>query len=513
MKNELGMATLSIVVGNIIPRLASLQIILSTMRCKDSSSARVFNSFVTSTSENTRVNIQSTKKIQTPYQKIINSKPGRLVRENKVATGASTVAATAVSIGGAIQSDTFAKVAQYGLLPAVGAGVSALGAAAVHDAVVNDLPEKKLKATAKIATGTAAALGGAQVVGMSYDIPVLDRALTGLVFHHGQGLLGAGLLTGAAIAGKAAVGQFQKASDSDEKVVPLALGTGSAVGAVGAGLAGAEFIRQDLDIPVLDKALSGTIEMLSKSPVASVVGGGLLVGGAAVAGSQAVKNMSGDGNDYATAALASGTMAAGLGGMELVGHGLGMEAAQGLFTDNADTVASLSLTAVGAAVTKHAAKSIKDKGISALNTGMLTTGVSAVVGGASLTATTFGANSMATLLSDGTTVAAGAGLGLTSVAFGKQALEATKEGKLGSAVFHGAGAAASGAGSLAALGHGLGIEGLEKAASVVYDVTLQPLTEHVLAPTLEFLVTNPVIGGIGLAASVGAFAYFKTKDD
>lgn len=460
------------------------------------------------------MNIQSTAPRQTPYRKILNSKLGKMVAEHKVGTGATALAASAVVAGGAFQSDTFANVAQYGILPAVGVGVSTLGAAAVHDAVVNDVGENNLKATAKIGIGSAAALGGAQVVGMSLDIPVLDEAFTGVVFDHGQGLLGAGLLAGAGVAGKAAMSQFQKASQSDSKAVPLALGTGAAVGTVGAGLAGAELVGRDLNIPVMDRALTGTVEFLSKSSASAVAGGGLLVAGAAVAGTQALKNMAGkaDGNDYATAAMAAGTAAGGLGGIEMAGHGLGLEATRGLFTQNADIVGSLSLSALGGAVTKHAVTLIKDKGVSPTRALGLTAGVSMVGGGLSLAAASLDSIKLMDGLANGTSVVAGAGLGLSTYAFGKQAVEAGKEGKLGTAAFHGVAALASAAGGVTAVGHGLGIEALEKVGGKIVEHTLEPIAEHVVMPTLEFFFENPVLGGVGLAAVVGGFAYKQMKD-
>ena len=136
---------------------------------------------------------------ETPYQKIKNSKLGRLVRDNKVGTGATSVAATAVIAGGSFQSDAFYNVARYGIVPAAGAGISVLGATAVHDAVVNDVGENNLKATAKIAVGSAAALGGAEIVGRTFDIPVMKQAFSGVVFDHGQALIGGALLAGAGL--------------------------------------------------------------------------------------------------------------------------------------------------------------------------------------------------------------------------------------------------------------------------------------------------------------------------
>ena len=185
------------------------------------------------------MNIASSRPVtETPYRKIINSKAGKLVRENKVGTGAAVVAATATIAGGVVQSDTFANVARYGIAPAVGAGIGVLGATAVHDAVVNDVGENNLKATGKIIAGSAATLGGTQIVGAALDIPVLDEAFTGIIFDHGQSLIGGGLVAGAAIGAKAAAEQFKKVGSTDNKTIPMAIGTGAAAASVGAGLAG-----------------------------------------------------------------------------------------------------------------------------------------------------------------------------------------------------------------------------------------------------------------------------------
>lgn len=452
---------------------------------------------------------------ETPYRKVKNSKVGRLVRENKVGTGASVVAAGAVIGGGMLQSDAFFNVARYGIAPAVGAGISALGASVVHDAVVNDVGQNNLLATAKIAGGATAALGGAQVVGATFDIPVVEKAFTGIVFDHGQAVLGGALLTGAALAGKAAAGQFARMGEADSsKTVHAAIGTGAAVGSAAAGLAGVELVGRDLGIPHADRAFTGTVEFLTKTSAASVVGGGLLVGGALVAGGQAAKNLaSGDGNDYATAAMASAAVAGGLGGVEILGHGLGLEATGGLFTDHAGVVGGLSVSAFGGAVANHAAKSIQKNGATPFNSLALTTGIATVGGGASLAALALNASKATEFLGNGTSVAAGAGLGLSSYAFGKSAVKATREGRIGTAIFHGAGAATTAAGSLFAVGQGLGIEALEQAGEKIIDLTVKPLTEHIIGPSLEFLFENPVLGGLGLAAVVGGFAYSQLNKE
>jgi hypothetical protein len=271
-------------------------------------------------------------------------------------------------------------------------------------------------------------------------------------------------------------------------------------------------IGRDLQIKGLDRALTGTIEFLAGTPAASVVGGGLLVGGAVVAGSQAFKNLREQGNDYASAALLSGAAAGGLGGLELAGHGLGVEASRGLFTANAPLLGSLSVSAFGGAVAKHAGGKILKDGLTPWRALSATAGASTTVGGLAFAASSLEAFGVSRLLTDGSKVVAGAGLGLSSFAFGKSAVEAAKDRKFGTAAFHGVGAAATAAGGLTALGSGLGIEALESAGSKLVRHTLEPVTEHVLMPTLQFLFENPVIGGLGLAAAVGGFAYSQLKD-
>lgn len=135
-----------------------------------------------------------------------------------------------------------------------------------------------------------------------------------------------------------------------------------------------------------------------------------------------------------------------------------------------------------------------------------------MTGGLALAAGSLEQSGLSRFLGDGTSVVAGAGLGYSSYAFGKSAVKAAKEKKFGTALFHGAGAATTAAGGLTAVGHGLGIEGLERVGSKVAEYTVEPLAEHVLLPTLEFLFENPIPGAIGLAAVVGGFAYSQLKD-
>ena len=463
---------------------------------------------------NIRSTLNQAKPIKkdTPYQRVVNSGVGKIVGDHKVGTAATAVAATAVIAGGALQSDTFAQVAQYGIVPAVGGAVAAFGGAAVHDALVNDRGDNNFKAAAKGTAGMAALLGGTQVVGATFDIPVLDEAFTGLVFDHIQGLSGVALVAGAAYGAEKSADFFKKAAKGEDTAASAAIGTGIAAATVGAGLGGAELIGRDLGISGLDRVLTNSATYLAQSPAAAVVGGTLLAGGAAVAGAKAVSTLSRENSSpYASAGLATFATAGALGGVEMAGHGLGLEATQGLFTEHAEVAAGVGVASFGGAVTKHAIDKIQEDGLTPVRSLMLAGGAGATAGGAALAVTGLGAESLGQFLGDSALTLAGAGLGVASYSFGEKAVENAKKGRFGTAAFQGASAVAAGASSLAAIGAGTQIPGLDKAAETIMDHTLTPLAEHVLSPTLEFFFDNPVIGGLGLAAAVGGFAYSQMR--
>ncbi|MEW6282396.1 MAG: hypothetical protein AB1758_27560, partial [Candidatus Eremiobacterota bacterium] len=288
----------------------------------------------------------------TPYQRIKNSKVGRFVRENKLATGVGATGAAIVLAGGAASSEAVANAARYGVLPAVGAGLAVVSAAAAHDAVVNDLGQHNGRAALKLTAGTVGTLGGLQIVGACYEIPILDEALTGpleFAFDNGLAVLGAGVAGGGLAAGVFAARNLKEAvSGGEHRVRKAALGvTGLAASASGL-LGGAELIGRQYDIPGLNRAFTSTVEALSQSPAAAVAGGGLLVAGAGVLAGEAVQNFRKGGNDLLTVAESMGSVTAGLGGLELIGHGAGISALNGVLTHHADTVGSVALSAAGA---------------------------------------------------------------------------------------------------------------------------------------------------------------------
>lgn len=263
----------------------------------------------------------------TPYQRIKNSPPGQFVRDNQLLTAGATAASALVIAGGAAKSQAFKKIAEKGIVPAAGAGVSAFGGSLVHDAIVNDLGRHNGRAAGKGAIGTVLALGGAEVVGRSYDVPVLRQALSGPVeqaIKHAK-------WTGTAVAGGAALGGGALVVDGLKDV---GHSNGKAAAKIGGGTliaaGSAEAIGRMHDIPVLKELVSKPLAKVAERGQ-SILGVGVAAGGVAAGGFAANrfrKAASGD-NPVVNGALGVGSTltsaAAVLGGAELVGRDLGIK--------------------------------------------------------------------------------------------------------------------------------------------------------------------------------------------
>ena len=457
--------------------------------------------------------------VNTPYQQLKNSKFGTIVRENKVLTGVAATAGTVVLAGAAAQSEAFANVARYGVVPAAGLGLATVSALAAHDAVVNDFSERPVKGTAKLAAGVLGTLGGAQIVGSSLNIPVLDHALSTPVskaLDNGQAIVGAAVAGGGIAAGKFAVERFQAAANGEAKARNLSLGVASAVTSAAATLGGVELIGRNFQIPVVDKALTGTIEYLSAGGVGSVAGGTLLAGGAVQLGSEAINNFKKGGNDFITLAEGMGAVTAGLGGVQLAGHGLGLKATEGLLTEHGELMAATLLTGSGASALRTSIKDIQKSGLRPINSLGLTASAGLIPGGLAVAADSLGMKAASHFLSDSAVTGLGLGMGVTSFAVGRSAVDSAREGDLMNAAGKGLASAALGAGGLFTVGAGAHIPGLETAGRKVLENTLEPFWNHVVSPSAQFLFNNPIAGGACLAIGVGgylAMRYHRSQNE
>lgn len=455
--------------------------------------------------------------VNTPYQQLKHSKFGKIVRENKVLTGVATGAGTVVLAGAAVQYPALAKVAQYGVAPAAGLSLATVSALAAHDAVVNDLPERPFKGTAKLAAGVAGTLGGLQMVGMSLSIPVLDQALTtplGKLADHGEAVLGAAVAGGGLAAGNFAVKRFKAAAQGESRSRNLALGVASAVTSAAATLGGAELIGRNFQIPVVEKALTGTIEALSTGNVGAVTAGTLLVGGGAQLASEALQNFRKGGNDFVTLAEGMGAVTAGLGGVQLAGHGLGLKATEGLLTQHGELVLATALTGSGVSALRTSVKEMQKAGIRPLNSLGLTAAAGLIPGGLAVAADTVGLPTG--ILGDVALAGVGLGMGLTGYAVGRSAVESAQQGDLMNAAGKGLASATLAAGGLGAVGYGTHIPGLEQAGRKILQNTVEPFWDHVVVPSAQFLFNNPLAGGACLALGVGGYLaarYHRSQQD
>ncbi len=455
----------------------------------------------------------------TPYQQLKHSKFGKIVRENKVLTGVAATAGSVVLAGASVQSEAFAQVARYGLAPAAGLGLATVSALVAHDAVVNDLPERPFKGTAKLAAGVAGSLGGLEIVGHSLDLPVLDQAFSTparKLAENGQGLLGLAVAGGGVAAGRFALQRFQAAAQGEARARNLSLGVASGVTSAAATLGGVELIGRNFQIPVLEQALTGTVEALSSGGVGSVTAGTLLVGGAAQLASEAVHNFRKGGNDFVTLAEGMGAVTAGLGGVQLAGHGLGLEATEGLLTEHGQLVLATALTGTGASALRTSVQDIQKSGVRPLNCLGLTAAAGLIPGGLAIAADAVGLQTASRLLGDATVTGLGLGMGVTSYALGRSAFDSARQGDLMNAAGKGLASATLGAGGLFTVGAGAHIPGLETAGRKVLQSTLEPFWDHVVAPSAQFLFNNPLAGGACLALGVGGYLaarYHRSQQD
>ena len=457
--------------------------------------------------------------VNTPYQQLKNSKFGTIVRENKVLTGVAATAGTVVIAGAAAQSEAFANVARYGVVPAAGLGLATVSALAAHDAVVNDLSDRPVKGTAKLAAGALGTLGGLQIVGSSLDIPMLDHALSTPVskaLDNGQAIVGAAVAGGGIAAGKFAMQRFQAAANGEARARNISLGLASAVTSAAATLGGVELIGRNFHIPVVDKALSGTIEYLSAGGLGAVAGGTLLAGGAVQLGSEAVNNFKKGGNDFLTLGEGMGAVTAGLGGVQLAGHGLGLKATEGLLTEHGELMLATALTGSGASALRTSIKDMQKSGLRPINSLGLTAAAGLLPGGLTLAADSLGLKAAADFLSDAAVTGVGLGMGLTSFAVGRSAVDSAREGDLMNAAGKGLASAALGAGGLFTVGFGTHVPGLETAGRKLLQTTVEPFWDHVVSPSAQFLFNNPIAGGACLAIGVGgylAMRYHRSQND
>ncbi len=217
--------------------------------------------------------------------------PGRLGANKAIAGVAAAGVGGGLAAGAAAKNPAIReglKVAtQKVLVPAAGATLAIYGAAMAHDAFVRDKGNDPATATGKVLLGSVMALGGTEIVGRSYNLPVLRRALSGVakgIFsndHWVEILAGGGLAVAGASSGIWAYRRFRQAARGEDKSSNIAKGALGTVGA-GAALTGAAALLGGSfgNLGVQSTIRTLATKVLSAGGWMPVVGAGLLAGGA-----------------------------------------------------------------------------------------------------------------------------------------------------------------------------------------------------------------------------------------
>lgn len=247
----------------------------------------------------------------TPFQVINQSKPANFVKDNPGLSAGAAVGAGIIAKNVADHSQLAATAVKKGLVPVVGAGVAALGATMIHDAVAGD-NDSGLEKLGKAAGGGALILGGAEIAARPFGaspLKALGRIASSPV---AQGVLMASPGLAAAAWG---------AQDIKENGLTLANTL-----AVGAGSSWSA-----LQVPLATMEMTGAGSKMTELAFkgSAVVGGASLGLGAAVMGREAYENMQ-EGNWGKAAALGGGAAVAGVGSAHLLGNATGISALSNL---------------------------------------------------------------------------------------------------------------------------------------------------------------------------------------
>lgn len=361
-----------------------------------------------------KIKVEETK--QTTLDKIIDgtgnlvkeqTKEGSYLRDNYIGVGAGAVVGIPASVAGVIKinkaypqiGETLGKVfVQNGKawIGGLSIGTSALLA---EDGIQSLKEGSKLKGGLELGGATVAGLGGAELVGRNFNIPYLNKALTGPAeFIAEKAVKNAGGIGGTV--GLAGSGYLVKTGIDDLKDGKPLKGSGKIVGGTVIGLGGTELIGRNYNIKYLDKALSGPATAIGKFVEKNVQGvsGTVLLGAGGtgvVLGAKDIKEGY-EKNDLKKkligAAEATGGGLATLGGTELLARQFNIPVLNQAFTGPAKFVAKhaqafggVSIAGAGTYGIVRGTGDFKE-GKELIGAGEIAAGSIAVLGGTEMTA-------------------------------------------------------------------------------------------------------------------------------
>ncbi len=329
-----------------------------------------------------------------------------------------------------------------------GAGV-ALAASGVQDLKTGD----SMLGAGKLAGGAIAGLGGVEMIGRNYNVPVMDKALTGSAAwlkNNVQAVTGGAAVAGGVYALQDGI-QRLNADDGNKWIAGAEI-----AGGVAGTLGGIEMIGRNYNIPGMNQALTGPVKFIFTSKAGITGAGGLISAsgiGLAADGVRRLTTEKGIVNDAIGAAEFTAGVAAATGGLSVIGYATGSEKLMQVFPKNADILGASALIASGAAMGKFTVDDMQENGLTLTNTATATGAGLLATGGAHVIASKFAGNAVDAGFNKAYTGVAVAGLGAASFKLGEKAIEEGKEFfkdtsdlKTGAkALGYGAGAVASGA--------------------------------------------------------------------
>lgn len=408
-----------------------------------------------------------------------------------------------------------------------GAGLATLGAVAIKDGLENLKEGDSMAGMAELAGGSLAVLGGGELVGRQYNIPVLKEAVSTPAKWVGDNVKA---VTGgvAAVGGAAAIAKGVSDLKDGKKLQGGAELAGGVVGVLG----GAELVGRQYNIPVMKEALTGTAKAIFTSKGGIMVSGGAVAASGLAAAGDGVRRLTtqkGIVNDAIGVAEVTAGVAGATGGASLIGFATKNEKLMRAFPENLPILGGVALVGAATALGKFTVDDIKENGFEMTHVATGTGAALAAMGGTQLIADKLGVPGLDKAFEKGWKPVAAIGLGATAYKLGEVTLEQGKEalakpstGKVLLTAGAATGTVLAGAGTLAVSGNVLGIPVMEKAGMTVLNgtktgvvKTAEFVGDKVAKPVFEFAVKHPgvTLGALAVAGGVGYYVYSKNKED
>lgn len=441
-----------------------------------------------------------------------NTKKGTLVGDHYIATTAGTLvgatAAGALIAKTPVLRDAF-DIAFVKPAKVWGGAIGVTTAAVLAEDAVQSFKEgSTFKATSLSVGAAVTGLGGVELLGRQFNVPVAKEALSGTAEFLGKnaaGVVGAGAAAGGAYAIKHGVEKIQEGKTGQG----AAIAAGGAVGVLG----GAELIGRQFDIPVLKDALTGPAKAVFNSKGGKVAAGAAVAATGAAAAIDGVRRLStgkGLGNDLIGMAETTAGVAAAAGGTSLIGMGVGSEKLTQALPQAAHFVGATAAAGAAVALGKFTVQDLKENGITLTNTAAGMGSAIAGLGAASIIGDKLGVVALEKALKKGWQPVVGVGAGVMAYKFGASSIEEAKAGNYGNAAGKAGLSIVAGATSAATLGDAFNIPVLETFGEKAISAA-----EKVVEPVFNFATKNPVLtlGALAVAGGAGAYMYYRNKDD